>query len=153
MDNNFEKSNLDMIKFVSSTKKVGDVIVTYPSKKDAEFLVYRDRKGKFKGSERVMGVKPIQTKHKDTKSHNVNIKVMSGVTNIMDVKRDLDKSILLLENSKMASIDKNNTNYIQTKPLVFKNISEKRYFIKNYTKQVKLLKELYKNTIKNKLIK
>lgn len=112
--------------------------------------VDRTKKGAFKKFKRISGVK----KHTDTKSHNVNISVVSGVVNIMDVKRDLDKSILLLEGAKMATIDKNNTNYLtQNKPLVFKNITEKKSFIKQYTKQVKILKDLYRNTLKNKLNK
>jgi hypothetical protein len=111
--------------------------------------VNRTKKGLFKKFSKVSGVN-----HKDTKSHNVNIRVVSGVVNIMDVKRDLDKSILLLEGAKMATIDKNNTNYLtQNKPLVFKNITEKKSFIKQYTKQVKILKDLYRNTLKNKLNK
>ncbi|MFN9302392.1 MAG: hypothetical protein ACK6DA_06420 [Candidatus Kapaibacterium sp.] len=57
------------------SKKIGDVVVTYPSKKEAEYKMIRGRKGEFKGNSRVYGTKT----HKDTKSHNVNIRVVSGV--------------------------------------------------------------------------
>lgn len=109
----------------------------------------------YLGATKVKAKKPKRTSemHTDTKSHNVNIRVVSGVVNIMDLKRDLDKTILLLESAKMASIDKNNTNYLINKPLVFKNITEKKWFIKHYNKQVKILKNLYKNTIKEKTLK
>lgn len=108
---------------------------------------------KSKQKKSAVKVKRTSEMHTDTKSHNVNIRVVSGVVNIMDLKRDLDKTILLLESAKMASIDKNNTNYLINKPLVFKNITEKKWFIKHYNKQVKILKNLYKNTIKEKTLK
>jgi hypothetical protein len=93
--------------------------------------------------------------HKDNKSHNVKISVLSGVNNIMELKRDLDKTILLLNNAKMGEINKNGSYYNVDKfgITTFKNITAKRFYIKSLTKQYKILKELYVNTKKLKLKK
>lgn len=75
--------------------KIADVIVTYPSKKEAEYKMKRYKDGTFKGNERIAAapkkkaakkaVKKSAAKsyHKDTHSHNVRINVLSGV-NLMD---------------------------------------------------------------------
>jgi hypothetical protein len=82
-------------------KKVGDVYVTYPSKKEGEYKMMRNHKGEFKGNVRISSSKsvtqgklfgsskPTKVKttkskktgemHTDTKSHNVNIRVLSGI--------------------------------------------------------------------------
>jgi hypothetical protein len=93
--------------------------------------------------------------HKDNKSHNVKISVLSGVNNIMELKRDLDKTILLLNNAKMGEINKSGSYYDVNKfgVTTFKNITAKKFYIKNLTKQYKILKELYVNTKKLKLKK
>jgi hypothetical protein len=84
------KAILDSLKTIH--KKVGDVIVTYRSNKDGEYIMNRDRKGKFKGSERIAGrlkkVGATDKSHKDTKSHNVNIRVVSGIHN--DLIKELE---------------------------------------------------------------
>jgi hypothetical protein len=79
----------DYVKAASKTikktgsKKVADVNVTYRSAKDADYIVERKRDGRFKGVVRVAGTKAKpKTKpatHTDKGSHNVKIKVVSGV--------------------------------------------------------------------------
>lgn len=61
--------------------KIADVIVTYPSKKEAEYKMMRMKDGTFRGNQRISAVprKTSKNYHKDTKSHNVNIRVVSGI--------------------------------------------------------------------------
>lgn len=75
--------------------KVGDVIVTYPSKKEAEYKMMRNHKGEFKGKQRIASPKftkvtakkgkKTSEMHTDTKSHNVNIRVVSGTGNYAQI--------------------------------------------------------------------
>lgn len=61
--------------------KIADVIVTYPSKKEAEYKMMRLKDGTFRGNQRISAVpkKTSKNYHKDSKSHNVNIRVVSGI--------------------------------------------------------------------------
>jgi hypothetical protein len=109
---------------------------------------------KKKTTPKKVAVKKMDS-HKDNQSHNVKISVLSGVNNIMELKRDLDKTILLLNNAKMGEINKNGGYYNIDKfgITTFKNITAKKYYIKSLTKQYKILKELYVNTKKLKMKK
>ena len=108
MNSNFEKVNPDMIKYVNATKKVGAV------------------------------KKPMQTRHKDTKSHNVNIKVVSGIGSI-------DLNIVAKELMKLTDEINNLKTQIRATKLV-RDKNELRELIKIKNSQFKSLK-LYLNSI------
>ena len=108
MNSNFEKVNPDMIKYVNATKKVGAV------------------------------KKPMQTRHKDTKSHNVNIKVVSGIGSI-------DLNIVAKELMKLTDEINNLKIQIRATKLV-RDKNELRELIKIKNSQFKSLK-LYLNSI------
>lgn len=51
----------------------------------------------------------VKSTHKDTKSHNVNIRVMSGINQLNSIKKDIEKK---LENAiKLASTFKSNIEF------------------------------------------
>jgi hypothetical protein len=122
----------DYVKAASKTikktgsKKVADVNVTYRSAKDADYIVKRKRDGRFKGVVRVAGTKakpkPKPATHTDKGSHNVKIKVVSGVGDkfwldqLQRVKKQINYyEVLILEdkaNSKRTTEKKLKTFYI-----------------------------------------
>jgi hypothetical protein len=137
-------------------KKVGDVIVTYPSKKEAEYKVYRNRKGEFRGSERVYGVKKTAIKkeasHKDTKSHNVNIRVLSGIGST----DSLHKEIIQTQNS-IIGVERlmlNNINNIKLASTQYHKLQLKKQniylkqLLSTYKKQLLSLKKMYQKSNK-----
>lgn len=86
--------------------------------------------------------KPIST-HKDTKSHNVNIKVVSGIADkqkaintLMLMEKDLFEAIKFREDYKNTPIVKGSNNYYE-----FKNITQKRYFINKKNSEIKARKK------------
>jgi len=87
--------------------------------------------------------KPIST-HKDTKSHNVNIKVVSGIADkqkaintLMLMEKDLLEAIKFREDYKNTQILKG----IKFYDYEFKNITQKRYFINKKNSEIKARKK------------
>lgn len=87
--------------------------------------------------------KPIST-HKDTKSHNVNIRVVSGIGDkkraidtLMLMEKDLNNALLRLEIYKNFPIIKGGNLNSNS----FKNITQKRWFVKRITNEIKARKK------------
>jgi hypothetical protein len=119
-------------------KKVGATkIIERGEKKNAKVTKVlqrvRSKKGTFKGMKKVSGAS-----HKDTKSHNVNIRVVSGVD--MYKIRDMIESEI-----------KNNLKLLDIfKTYQFKNSTEKKSAIKKVKSNILLQKKQLKE--QNKLI-
>lgn len=125
-------------------KKVGATkIIEKGEKKNAKVTKVlqrvRSKKGTFKGIKRVAG-----STHKDTKSHNVNIRVVSGVDNhLIDKYKQVIQEI---ENYK-NSIDriKNNINQMSVPEKI-----RAKMVIKTYNEIIRSLKK-HKSNIKRNL--
>jgi hypothetical protein len=68
-----------------------------------------------------------------------SFKSVGNVNNVMSVIKDIEKTTTMLEMWKTAPIDKVNHNRLK---FVAKNVVEKRWFVKHYSKQLSLLKKL-----------
>jgi hypothetical protein len=123
-------------------KKVGATkIIERGEKKNAKVTKVlqrvRSKKGTFKGIKKVSGAS-----HKDTKSHNVNIRVVSGI-NQLQVYSDLCRRINVIEESIKRV---NAANYYNTP----KEKRIKKYLLANLKKQLSATKK--QQAIQKKLI-
>ena len=97
---------------------------------------------KKKAVKKTISKKPIST-HKDTKSHNVNIKVISGIADkqkaintLMLMEKDLCDALMFREKYKNTPIVKGSNNIYE-----FKNITQKRWFINKKNSEIKARKK------------
>ena len=95
------------------------------------------------GSIKKKAVKKSISTHKDTKSHNVNIKVVSGIADkqkalntLMLMEKDLFEAIKFREDYKNTPIVKGSNNINE-----FKNITQKRWFINKKNSEIKARKK------------
>jgi hypothetical protein len=111
------------------------------SKSGNVYYEYRDNRSD-KG--RLLGVKKPASIHKDTKSHNVNIRVMSGVDNsIFDQLQKIKKSEIFY-NDIVSNLDKE---YSYLKTQKGSQINSQKISNRKYHKKAKeILKELKEHT-------
>lgn len=98
LDKVVKKGNKTTVLYTKKAKKK-----TEPKKKVSQGVLFGVKKKKSPKK------KAIKSTHKDTKSHNVNIRVMSGVNQLNTIKKDIEKK---LENAiKLASTFKSNIEF------------------------------------------
>ena len=123
-------------------KKIGSKIDSYFVKKELKAKNLKMPHGYTTTKrKRVTGVKP--STHKDTKSHNVNIKVVSGIADkqkaintLMLMEKDLCDALMFREEYKNTPIVKGSNNINE-----FKNITQKRWFINKKNSEIKARKK------------
>ena len=137
----------------TSAKKVGAIKIVEKgesknAKPSAVYQYNRTKKGTFKGLKKIGATK--SSTHKDTKSHNVNIRVVSGINNniLSEIQRlskyndEIEKYII--EQSNRLKTDKSTTFNQLQKKIVKSSILRYKELLKSNKKHLTQLKKQIK---------